>query len=170
MNGDFMFYYLNTFLIYSMLGFLMETTLKTFFFHSMNNGILAGPWIPVYGFVVAIIVFITLYVFHHSKKIPKWLKLFIIFMIVFVTLTVLELIGGMIIEKIFHKVFWDYTNFKFHFGHYISLEMSLLWGVLSILFLYLVKPWMDKIIKKIPKWVTLLVLVIFLIDVVITFL
>ncbi len=169
--GDTMFYYLNTFLIYSMFGFLIETTLKTFFFHSMNNGILMGPWIPVYGFGVMIIVFITRYVFRHStRKVPKWLKLFIIFMTVFVVLTILEFIGGIIIEKLFHKVFWDYTNFKFHFGHYISLEMSALWGVLSIIFLYLVKPWMDKIIKKIPKWLTILVFIIFMIDVFITFL
>lgn len=154
-----------------MFGFFMETTLKTFFFPSMNNGILAGPWIPVYGFGVMIIVFITRYVFHHSNRhVPKWLKLFIIFMTVFVTLTVLELLGGILIEKLFHKVFWDYTNFQFHFGHYISLEMSALWGILSILFLYLVKPWMDPIIKKIPKWLTIFVLFLFLIDVIVTFL
>lgn len=166
-----MLYYLNTFLIYSMFGFFIETTLKTFFFHSMNNGILMGPFIPVYGFGVMIIVFITRYVFHHStRKVPKWLKLFIIFMTVFVVLTILEFLGGIIIEKLFHKIFWDYSNFKFHFGHYISLEMSALWGVLSILFLYLVKPWMDKIIKKIPKWLTILVFIIFLIDVIVTFL
>jgi len=71
---------------------------------------------------------------------------------------------------LFHKVFWDYSNFKFHFGHYISLEMSALWGILSILFLYFVKPWMDKIIKKIPKWLTIFVFLIFLVDVFITFL
>ena len=49
-NGDFMYYYFNLFLINSFLGFLFETSLKTFFFPDMHNGILFGPWIPVYGF------------------------------------------------------------------------------------------------------------------------
>ena len=56
-------YYINSFLIYSMIGFLVETSLKFFVFKGMNNGILYGPWIPVYGFgcilVIVIMRFMT---------------------------------------------------------------------------------------------------------------
>lgn len=56
-NGDFMCYYFNMFFINSFLGFLLETSLKYFVFHGVNNGILFGPWIPVYGFGAVIITF-----------------------------------------------------------------------------------------------------------------
>ena len=121
-------YYINSFLIYSIIGFLLETTLKTFFIKGMNNGILYGPWIPVYG------------------------------------------IGGILIEKIFGKVFWDYSDMKFSMGHYISLEMALVWGVMSLVVTYVIKPFIDKIIKKIPSIITYLVFITFIMDVVFTFL
>ena len=53
-----MLYYINSFLIYSIIGFLLETTLKTFFIKGMNNGILYGPWIPVYGIGSVLIIII----------------------------------------------------------------------------------------------------------------
>ncbi len=162
-------YYINVFFVYSMLGFLLETTLKTFFFPSMNNGILYGPWIPVYGFGACIIISITNSIFKH-KNIPSWLKLFITFMSVFFLLSILEFLGGIVIEYFFHQTFWDYRDWHFHFGPYISLEMSTVWGTLSLFLLYFIKPWMDLLIKKIPKSWTLLIFFLFLIDVSITFL
>ena len=113
----------------------METFLKTFFFPSMNNGILFGPWIPVYGFGAVIVVFILRFVFHRIKTfyLVK-LLLTLIFVMIFVTL--LEWCGGELIYYLFGKVFWDYRH----------------------------------IIKKIPKKVTVLVSVLFLFDVVFTFL
>ena len=57
---------------------------------------------------------------------------------------------------------------KFNFGHYISLEISLIWGVMSLVIIYVVKPVLDKLIKKIPSIVTYLVLGIFIIDFIIT--
>ena len=53
-------YYINSFLIYSIIGFLLETTLKTFFIKGMNNGILYGPWIPVYGIGSVLIIIIII--------------------------------------------------------------------------------------------------------------
>ena len=147
----------------------METFLKTFFFPSMNNGILFGPWIPVYGFGAVIVVFILRFVFHRIKTfyLVK-LLLTLIFVMIFVTL--LEWCGGELIYYLFGKVFWDYRHLKFHIGPYIALEMSLLWGVFSLIFIYFIKPVEEVIIKKIPKKVTVLVSVLFLFDVVFTFL
>ena len=168
-NGDFMFYYINIFLLCSFLGFCMETFLKTFVFTSMNNGILYGPWVPVYGLGAVIIIIIMRFIFNRIK-VPRWVKWIILFVSVVVLLTLLEFLGGVLIEAIFGKVFWDYSNLKFNIGHYIALEISLLWGVFSFIFIYLIKPLEDKLIKKTPKWLTILVFLIFLGDVVATFL
>lgn len=147
----------------------METFLKYFVFHSMNNGILFGPWIPIYGFGAILIIVLMRFIFNRLK-LPRWIKIFLLFISVMVVLTMLEFLGGTLIEALFDKVFWDYSDSKFSFGHYIALEMTLLWGAFSLVFIYIIKPIEDKIIKKIPRWLTILVCFIFIIDVFITFL
>lgn len=147
----------------------METFFKYFVFHSMNNGILFGPWIPIYGFGAILIIVLMRFIFNRLK-LPRWIKIFLLFISVMVVLTMLEFLGGTLIEALFDKVFWDYSDSKFSFGHYIALEMTLLWGAFSLVFIYIIKPIEDKIIKKIPRWLTILVCFIFIIDVFITFL
>lgn len=160
-------YYLNTFIIYSILGFIMETTLKYLFFPKLNNGFLHGPWVPIYGLGCCLIIAIMRFVFNRIK-VSRPIKIFILFMISSIVLTTLEFIGGNLIEILTGKVFWNYEDLKFNFGHYISLEISIIWGVMSLVITYLIKPILDKLIKKIPSIVTYLVLFIFLIDLVIT--
>lgn len=162
-------YYLNVFFVYSVIGFIIETTLKTFVFKGMNNGIMFGPWIPVYGLRCVLIIFIMRLVFNRFK-VPRWLKIVFTFLISMIVLTIMELLGGIFIEKVFGKIFWDYSDLKFNIGHYIALEISLVWGIMSLVVIYLIKPVMDKLIKKIPSIVTYLVLIVFIIDLVATFL
>ena len=103
-NGDYMkkvTYYINVFLIYSIIGFIIETTLKTFIFKNMNNGILFGPWIPVYGLGVVLIIFIMRLVFNRIK-VKRGIKIFLVFLISMIVLTIIELLGGILIEKIFY--------------------------------------------------------------------
>lgn len=161
-------YYLNTFFIYSMFGFLVETFLKTFFFKGMNNGIMYGPWIPVYGLGCCLIIFIMRFVFNRIK-VNRLSKIFLLFLISMIILSVLELLGGILVESISGEVFWDYSDLKFNFGHYIALEISLIWGIMSLVIIYIIKPIIDKLIKKIPSFLTYLVLIIFLVDLIYTF-
>ncbi len=171
-NGDNMkkiTYYINVFLVFSIIGYIIETTLKTFLFKNMNNGIMHGPWIPVYGLGTVLIIIIMRLVFNRIK-VPRYLKIILVFLISTVVLTLIELFGGILIEKLFHKVFWDYSDLKFNIGHYIALEMSLIWGSMSLIVIYIIKPLVDKIIKKIPSVITYLVLLIFIGDAIITFL
>lgn len=160
-------YYINVFLIYSILGYLLETTLKTFFIPNMNNGFLYGPWIPVYGFGCCLIIVVMRFVFNRIK-VSRWLKIVLVFLISACVLTLLEFIGGNLIELLTGKIFWSYSDMKFNFGHYISLEISLIWGIMSLIIIYVIKPILDKLIKKIPSIITYLVLGIFIIDFVIT--
>jgi len=104
-----------------------------------------------------------------DKTNNKILRFILMFLIVSLTLSLIEYLAGILIEYFFHTVFWDYSHHKFNFGKYISLEMTLLWGVLSILFLYLVKPWMDPLIKKIPYFLTCIFITLFSIDIILTF-
>lgn len=162
-NGDFMFYYLNMFIIGSVLGFIMELCLKTFVFTSMNSSILYGPWLPVYGFGICLSIFLQRLIFNRLK-VNKIVKIIVLFLLIMLVSTIAEWIGGMFIELVFDKTFWDYRDLRFNIGKYIALEVSIIWGILSLLFLYIIKPQLDKVIKKVPKIITILVLSAMIVD------
>lgn len=161
-------YYLNCFFIYSILGFLLETIVAFITKSGFKSGFLTGPWTPVYGIGAITILFVSNYLFKnlHMNRI---LETIIMFFVVAIILSFIEALGGVLIEKIFGIVFWDYSNQHFNIGHYISLEMTLAWGVISIIFIYLVHPLLDSLIKKIPSWITIIFLTLFFIDCVKTF-
>ena len=162
-------YYTNLFFIYSFIGYVLETIIKTFFYKNMNNGIMYGPWIPVYGFGAILVIFIMRLVFNRLK-VSRFIKIIITLFISMVLITGIEYLGGILIEKMFKKVFWDYSKFKYNFGHYISLEMTVLWGVLTLIIIYVINPLLNSVIKKIPKFITVLVSLLFIVDLIFTIL
>lgn len=160
-------YYINTFLIYSLIGHLLEMTAQSFFIENPNSGILFGPWTPVYGFG-AIIIILTYKTVFKKLHMNKFLEIIIAFFIVSILLSFIEWIGGVLIEKIFGIVFWNYSDQRFNLGKYVSLEMTLLWGIASLICYYIINPILYKLIVKIPKFVTYIFAIIFFIDVVYT--
>ena len=102
-------------------------------------------------------------------KLNKFKEIILLFLIGFAILTSIEFIAGYLIEKIFHVVFWDYSNLKFNIGNYISLEMALVWGISAVFLIYVLKPITDKIVKKIPKFLTWVLVILFIIDLICTF-
>lgn len=163
-----MYYYLNYFFLFSIVGHLLETVMYKIYNSKLESGFLYGYWTPVYGFGVILIILISKYIFR-KLHLKKYYEIVIYFFIITLILTIIEFIGGNVLEFIFHKSFWNYTDHRFNFGKYVSLDASLIWGVCSIIFLYLIKPWMDKFIEKIPKIITWILIILFIIDLVFTF-
>lgn len=160
-------YLLNCFFIYSILGFLLESTFNLIVIHHFKSGILYGPWTPVYGIGAILTIIISNKIFKKLKT-TKLKETIIVFLILSVTLTLIEWIGGILIEKIFSITMWNYKKFNFNIGKYISLEMALIWGIISIILIYFIKPLIDKIEKKIPKKLTITLSTLFIIDLIIT--
>lgn len=161
-KGDNM-YYLNCFFIYSILGHFLETITALISGNGFKSGILTGWWTPVYGIGAVTILFVSNYLFKNLHM-PRFWETVIMFFVVAIVLSTLEALGGVLIEKIFGEVFWDYSSQKFHIGHYISLEMTLVWGVASVIFIYIINPLLDGLIKKIPTWVTIIFIILFIFD------
>lgn len=151
-------YYINYFFIMSILGHFMES----FFYSNGDSGILLGYWTPIYGIGTIIILLIHKYI--DRFKLNKILKVFVLFLSCSIVLALMEALGGYLIKWIFNKELWDYSNHRFNIGKYTSLEMSLLWGLSSILLIYFIKPFIDKIISKIPKYLTYILIILFIID------
>lgn len=161
-------YYLNYFFIFSIFGHLLETMIYKLSNWNLESGFLYGFWTPVYGLGVVLILFISNLIFK-KLKINKFLEVLIFLVVIMFVLTFIEYSGGILLELTFNKTFWDYSDHTFHLGKYVALDITLIWGLCSIALIYLIKPYLDKIIIKIPKWITYILLILFIIDVVLTY-
>ena len=160
-------YCINIFFIYSILGFLFESILMIVSNnHFFNSGVLYGPWAFIYG--IAIFILMILDKFLKERKLPKWLEIVLFYIGATLLMTLIEFTGGMLIEKIFHTVYWDYINMNNHYGHYICLEISLFWGLFATLVNYLLTPLAKKLAKKTPWYITIILIILFVIDIIAT--
>lgn len=134
--------YLWYFVIYSCLGWCMEVIFHTVTRGNfVNRGFLNGPVCPIYGFgAVAAIACLTPFTGH---IIPLF------FMSMFIT-SLLELLTGYILEKIFQARWWDYSNIPFNFKGYICLKFSLLWGFACTTLMRLFQPFVKKLVLLLP--------------------
>ena len=156
-------YYLNYFLVFSLLGHIIES----FFYSSGDSGILLSYWTPIYGIGVIIILLINKYI--NKFKLNNIFRIFILFILSSIILSIIEALGGYLIKWIFNTELWNYSNHKFNIGRYTSLKMSIIWGLSSIV-IYFIRPITDKFINKIPKIVTYILTGLFIIDLITTIL
>ena len=109
------------FLIYSFLGWMLETILAaTEQRRFVNRGLINGPLCTIYGVPIVIL---TIF----GQELP----LFWLFLGAMIVATVTEWIGGHIIERFYHERWWDYSGVKWNLDGYICLPASLVWGVLG---------------------------------------
>lgn len=153
-------YYLNIFLIFSILGYSYETILRILL-NSTQNYLLIGPWMPIYGF--GILISELLNKFLNKFQLKRWKKIIFFFLLNLIILTIIEEIGGLLVEKIFHTSFWNYEYLPLHIGPYINVFVSILWSfsatIIEYIFLPIINPWMKKIAKGI-SYTTLILLII----------
>lgn len=153
------------FYISSVLGFLYELIISLVKNGRYHQGILFGPWLPIYG-TGASLIFLLL------KKYKK--KPHIIFILSFFLTGFLELILGFIIHKFLHMRLWDYTGYFLNFKGYVCLLSAFIFGAGGLLTIYILEPIINKIYNKINKKILKIVLIIisvfFSIDIIATIL
>lgn len=160
-------YYINYFFLYSLVGHLLESTLYLITNSNGKSGYLLGPWTPIYGIGIILILLIHNLIQKHIK-VKKFYKIIIIFLASATILSLVEFLGGTLIEFFFDYSCWDYSNFKYNIGKYVSLETALIWGGLAVVFVLFLKEISDKIISRIPKYITYSLVLIFIIDNILT--
>jgi uncharacterized membrane protein len=60
-----------------------------------------------------------------------------------------EYIVGVLLEKIFKTKYWDYSKKKIQFQGRICLVNSIYWGILGVIFVRIVHPFMIKIVESV---------------------
>lgn len=159
-----LFEILTYFIIYSFLGWIMESIVRSIAEKKIiNTGFLIGPICPIYG-IGGIIIFLFLNQFENN--------LFLLFLISVIVLTIWEYLVGVLLEKMFHTKYWDYSDHKINFQGRICLTNSICWGILGIVFIKYIHPFMQRTIAKVDipilHYVIGIATVIFLTDMMIS--
>ena len=140
---DKVFEYITYFFVYSFLGWLIETIYAIFVHgHFVKRGFLFGPLCPIYGFGAVILIMAT-------KKLYK--KPFLKFLIATVAFTLFEYIVSFLLEMLFGLRWWDYPNDFLNIQGRVSLPYSIFWGVIGLILLEKLHPYVQEKIQKITK-------------------
>lgn len=140
------------FIIYAFIGWCTEVAyaaLTTGRF--VNRGFLNGPYCPIYGCGVVIVV---------ALLTPLKENLLILFAGSFVLTSALEYLTGFLLEKLFHNKWWDYSNKPFNLKGYVCLEFSIYWGLACTFIMSVIHPVIYKGIRLIPHVIGIVILVI----------
>lgn len=139
--GTKIFEILTYFIIYSFLGWVMESIVRTIAERKLiNTGFLKGPFCPIYG-IGAMIMFLFLDKFEN--------KPILLFFISIIVLTIWEYLVGVLLEKMFKTKYWDYSDKKFNFQGRICLENSIYWGILGVVFVKYIHPFIQNLLSNV---------------------
>ena len=156
--------YFVLFVIYSFVGWLLETS---FCFYKtkklVDRGFLIGPVCPIYGLGCAAIIF---FLSRYKNDIVT------LFVMAAVICTILEYVTSYLMEKIFHARWWDYSKNKFNLNGRISLNTMIPFGLLGVIAVYIVNPYLIKILSflsyKALTIISIAIFIIFIIDIIIS--
>ena len=141
------------FFVYAFLGWCAEVSYAAL--HTgrfVNRGFLNGPVCPIYGFGMAAVLWILR---------PLMGNTVLLFLGSVVLTSLLEWLTGLVLEKLFHQRWWDYSGEPFNLGGYICLRFSLYWGLACLFVLKIVHPTVLWGVRAVPRSVGWVLLAVF---------
>ena len=152
--------YFLLFISYSIIGWTIEVIGKLYELHRfINRGFLIGPYCPIYGYGGLLITLLL------QKYVDDPLIVFILGVVI---CSILEYLTSYFMEKIFKARWWDYSQRKFNINGRICLNTMIPFGLLGLLMVYAVNPFLLGIYSKIPynvlTIITIFILVIYITD------
>ncbi len=127
----------NWFLLYSMLGWLLESIYMSFCNKKLTNrGFVRGPICPIYG-----VGFLGAYFLFRPIS-HNWLLLYVTGCI---SATILEFLVAKAMIRLFGAVWWDYKDKPFNYQGILCLESTLAWGLYAICLFAFVHKWISRL-------------------------
>ncbi len=130
------------FFVYAFLGWCTEVcyaALHTGRF--VNRGFLNGPVCPIYG-VGMLVVLGVLEPLRGSTG--------LLFLGSVILTSLLEGLTGLVLEKLFHQRWWDYSAEPFNIGGYICLRFSIAWGLACLFVIRILHPTILWAVRAVP--------------------
>ena len=78
-------------------------------------------------------------------------QLFFLFLGGMIVTTFVEYLTGRILELIFHRKWWDYSDQRFNLDGYVCLKNSVVWGICSVLMICFFDPLLCRLLVLIPR-------------------
>ena len=103
------------------------------------------PWINIYAIGAVLICFLT----YKKRKNPL-----LVFLVSVIATGILEYVGGAFMEHVMHVKCWDYSTEILSFGNingYVCIRSVLVFGISSLLLLYLIVPFCFYLAKRMDK-------------------
>lgn len=152
------------FMFYSFAGWLYESSLYTLLNGKpVNSGFLKGPFCPVYGFgsIIGILLF-----YENLKSSMA------IFLLAFFIEGTFEYLTGTVLEKVFHKKWWDYSELFMNIKGRVCFLSSTVFGILIVLLVKFIHPAVEYFTMLLPfrfiEVLSFLLFVILLKDIIFT--
>lgn len=152
--------YFLLFIIYAVLGWVLEVTCKLIEYKRfINRGFLIGPYCPIYGWgAVAITALLNRYSYDP----------FILFLMTMLTCSILEYATSWIMEKLFKARWWDYSKRKFNIDGRVCLGTMVPFGLFGMFLTYVSNPFiiglLDKVDTNILNIIAIVIFIIYLAD------
>lgn len=152
------------FISYSVIGWAYESTVCSIDEKKLiNRGFLNGPLCPVYGCGALVVIF-----FLNDKT----EDIFILFLSGAILTCTVEYLTSYILEKLFNARWWDYSDKKFNLNGRICLLGAVVFGILTVLVIKFIHPFIYGIISKLSNSalyiISAVVFVVLVSDIVIT--
>ena len=130
------------FIIYSFLGWIYESLFYSAQLKKpVNTGFLHGCLCPIYG-LACVVNLALLYRIENNTK---------VFLISIIIISIIEYLVSYILESVFGKRWWDYSNWPCNLNGRISLISSLAFGILSMLQLRVIHPFIERGVDFLPQ-------------------
>ena len=130
--------YFFLFMIFSVAGWILETLLYLIRDKKVvKRGFLFGPVCPIYG-CAAVLCKVLIY--------GRINNIFLVFIAGFFLTGILEYLTHFVMEKMFHAMWWDYSNRRFNIKGRVYLKGLVLFGVGVVLIVKLALPLYDKLL------------------------
>ena len=123
--GSDVYHLIAAFIIYSVLGWFVESVYMSFCNHRLTNrGFAKGPFCPIYGFG-AVIGYLVL-----NPLSGHYVTLYLTGAFL---ATTFEYLVGIMMQKLLGEVWWDYTEKPMNYKGIICLESTIAWGFYAII-------------------------------------
>lgn len=123
--GSDVYHLIAAFIIYSVLGWFVESAYMSFCNHRLTNrGFAKGPFCPIYGFG-AVIGYLIL-----NPLSGHYVALYLTGAFL---ATTFEYLVGIMMQKFLGEVWWDYTEKPMNYKGIICLESTIAWGFYAII-------------------------------------
>ena len=158
------------FIIYSVIGFIIETVFAMVFYNVIESrkSFLYGPFCSIYGIgAVVMYVFLNRYFKKNNH---------LLFLGGFIVGSVVEYVISLVGEIFLHVRWWDYSNRFLNLNGRICFLYSLFWGLLGVYFMRVINPRVDKMIDfikskiniKVLKAIVLIIIILLIINCVVS--